>query len=67
MPCARGMHGCRADCLHRRKVLDYRVARHAAELAREQATGGYAAELAEHAPLLTFRQYLIDTAGEPQA
>ena len=40
MPCARGMNSCRPDCLHRRKVLDYRTARHAAELAREQATGG---------------------------
>jgi len=58
------MRACKSSCLHRRLVLDYRAARHAAELQREQATGGYAAELAEHAPIITFQQYLIDTKGE---
>lgn len=64
MPCARGMHGCRPSCQHRAKVLDYRAARHAAELAREASTGGYPSELAAAAPLITFRQYLEQTAGE---
>jgi hypothetical protein len=38
MPCAKGMRGCRPDCLHRRLVRDYQDARDARERLRESAT-----------------------------
>lgn len=64
MPCVQGMNACRPTCQHRLKVLDYRAARHAAELAREASTLGYRTELAAAAPIITFRQYLEQTARE---
>lgn len=57
----------RAGCRHCRSVQDYRLARHAAELAREQVTAGYAVEIGLHAPLITFRDWLVAMAGERQA
>jgi hypothetical protein len=40
MPCSPGMKRCRRDCLHRRLVGDYHVARHSQILAEEAATHG---------------------------
>ena len=62
MPCRKSMAGCRRGCRHRQFVLAYRVERHAAELAAEGATGGYATERREYArdcPLITYRDWLI--------
>ncbi len=62
MPCAPRMAGCRADCLHRRMVLDYRLARTAEEAVAEEVSIGYATEYAEYVaehPLITFKDWLI--------
>lgn len=61
MSCAPGLASCRASCLHRRQVDEYRAARHAAELAAEAATSNYPAELAAHiesARPVTFKSWL---------
>jgi hypothetical protein len=63
MPCSPGMAGCHRGCLHRRFVQDYRIERHRQELAREDVTGGYEAEEADHPPIITFKKWLIDHAG----
>ena len=55
MPCARGMRmstgtpgsGCKASCLHRRLVEEFRLERHAWELLLEAAANGHATEEAE--------------------
>jgi hypothetical protein len=52
------MSGCRATCGHRQIVEQYRAARHAAELQREQACHGYATEEALHGPIVTFKTWL---------
>ena len=56
----------RAGCAHcarvRSMAQDYRLAREAAEVARERATGGYATETREYAPLITYKQWLQDMA-----
>jgi hypothetical protein len=58
------MLGCRSSCRHRLFVDEYRRARELAELEREAATLGYAAELAEYGPVrMTFRRWLEETAG----
>lgn len=57
------MLGCRAGCLHRRHVEDYRLARYQAELDRDRASYGYATEAASCPPLPTFRDWLVQTAG----
>lgn len=44
MPCAPGMAACHRKCRHRSFVFDYRTARHAAELTRDELTGGYETE-----------------------
>lgn len=67
MPCQTNMTGCRRGCLHRAFVRDYHAAREAAELRRESATGGYPTETAEHGPILTFRDWLIQHAGRQEA
>lgn len=62
MPCAPRMAGCKASCLHRALVNDYRVNRHAEEQAADAASIGYATERAEYVerhPLTTFKQWLI--------
>ncbi|MBD3784043.1 MAG: hypothetical protein IE926_14030 [Micrococcales bacterium] len=48
-------------------VQDYRLARHAAELARETATGGYAAEVADYGPIVTFKAWLQQLAAPSEA
>jgi len=52
----------RADCAHCVRIRDfamqYRLAREAAEVAREGVTGGYATEVGLHAPIITFKQWL---------
>lgn len=63
MPCKPGMAGCRRGCLHRQMVQEYRVARHAAVLEREAATGDYPAELAAYPEIITFKAWLIGLAG----
>lgn len=59
MPCKKGMQGCHALCRHRRLVDEYRAERDRQEVVRETATGGYATELAEYPPIVTFQQWLI--------
>lgn len=63
MPCKTGMVGCRRGCLHRQMVQEYRLARHAAVLKREEATGGYESEIAAYGPIITFKTWLQSTAG----
>lgn len=65
MPCSPGMTACHRRCLHRLKVLDYRIERERQVVDREAETGGYATEVAGFGDIITFKQYLIDTAGEP--
>lgn len=67
MPCTPGMRRCRLDCRHRRMVEEYRLARHAAELAREAATGSYPAEVAEYGALLDFKTWLQQLAAPSEA
>ena len=57
------MAGCGWSCGHYRMVMAYRDARHAAELKREAATAGYRTETADYGRIITFRDWLIDTAG----
>jgi hypothetical protein len=67
MPCSPGMRACHRRCLHRQLVHEYRTARHAAELAREAGTLGYATEEALAGPLEpTFRQWLEGHAIPPE-
>jgi hypothetical protein len=55
VPCARGMRvatgtpgsGCKASCLHRQLVEEFRLERHAWELQLEEAANGHATEAAE--------------------
>ena len=58
---ARHRAGC--GCRTCESVRQYRLAREAAEVAREYTTGGYAAETALHAPIITFKQWLRDMAA----
>jgi hypothetical protein len=37
MPCAKGMRGCRRDCLHRKMVEEYRDAHLSREMQRESS------------------------------
>lgn len=53
----------RRGCRHCTSVDDYRAARLAAELAREEETRGWATELAEYGPIVTFKSWLIMGAG----
>jgi hypothetical protein len=48
-------------CQHCVSVDAYRAARVAAELAREETTRGWATELSEYPPIVTFRDWLIQT------
>jgi hypothetical protein len=57
----------RRGCRHCVSVDAYRAARIAAELAREEATGGWATELSEYGPIITFEQWLIMGAGSGDA
>ncbi|WP_311210899.1 MULTISPECIES: hypothetical protein [unclassified Aeromicrobium] len=55
------MTGCRVDCLHRRLVEDYRIARANDEALADEASIGYATEYAEYVadhPLITFKDWL---------
>jgi hypothetical protein len=57
------MKDCKATCGHRESVRDYLRERMRLEEAAEEASLGYATELAEHLrdnPLPTFRDYLIN-------
>lgn len=61
------MRKCRADCLHRQSVLQYRDARDAYEAELEAATSMYATEVAEYKrdhPGITFKEWLIGKGGE---
>lgn len=64
--CRPRMVGCRRDCGHRQLVHAYRAAREAAELDREAACAGYAAEKAAYGPLVTFKTWLTACAGRHQ-
>lgn len=57
----------RRGCRHCVSVDAYRAARIAAELAREEATGGWATEIAEYGPIVTYKDWLVMSAGQPQA
>lgn len=66
MPCKPRMSGCRADCLHRALVEDYRAARERDEAVRDAVTIGYATDerlYAETTPLVTFGSWLSSLAG----
>lgn len=68
MPCAPRMSACKRTCLHRQRVQEYTAARLAAEEAREAVTRGWATEMAEHQPIITFKDWLIQTAkGDERA
>lgn len=58
MPCTPGMRGCHRACLHRQLVEEYRVARIADELKRENDTHGFKTEMEEYRELITFAAYL---------
>lgn len=51
------------SCQHCVSVDAYRAARIAAELAREEAAGGWATEIADYGPIITFKRWLIMGAG----
>lgn len=63
MACPPAMRGCRRDCRHRLMVQEYRLAREAAEAARDAATLGYATERRAYGPIVTFKRWLVDLAG----
>ena len=63
MPCSPGMRNCVATCAHRRFVRDYQSERMRQEMTREDVTGGYATEISEHPPIITFKQWLVDHAA----
>ena len=63
MPCKTSMAGCRRGCLHRQMVQEYRLARHAAVLKREEVTGGYKSEIEAYGPIITFKTWLESLAG----
>jgi hypothetical protein len=67
MPCSPGMALCRATCLHRERVEDYRAERQRQADVAEAVSLGYSTEWAlyvqEH-PLVTFQAWLRHTAGE---
>jgi hypothetical protein len=53
------MAGCSASCLHRQLVEHYRIERERQLVERELVTGGYATELDEHGPVVSFRDWLV--------
>ena len=61
------MRGCRASCLHRQLVLEYRDARDAYDKLLEDSTSLYPAEVAEYKALHpgpTFKAWLQGHAGQ---
>lgn len=64
------MRRCVASCAHRRKVQEYRVERVRQEMVADSVSGGHETEYLEylerHGPLITFKQWLIDTATPEQ-
>jgi hypothetical protein len=64
MPCAPGMSLCAATCAHRRFVHDYRTERRRQAGAREDVTKGYAAELADHPPIVDFKTWLLSHSSD---
>ena len=66
MGCKPRMLGCRADCLHRALVEDYRAARERDEIVRDAVTLGYPEDeqlYRERTPLVTFGTWLSSLAG----
>ena len=64
MPCSKGMKNCYLMCGHRLFVQDYRAERLRQEEAMIESTGGYPEEAADFLrdnPMLTFKDYLIQT------
>lgn len=47
-------------------MYEYRVARHAQELQREEATLGYATEMKNHNPIITFQDWLKGLGREQE-
>lgn len=45
--------------LHRQSVDEYHMAREAAQVHRETATGGYAAEMKAYGPIITYKSWLM--------
>lgn len=67
MPCSPRMRGCRAGCLHRAMVEEYRDARDAYEAELERETSMYDTEVAEYKrdrPGITFKEWLKQKGGE---
>jgi len=66
MPCPPRMRGCRASCLHRQLVNEYRDARDAYEATLEDTTSLYPAEVRDYKrdyPGPTFKAWLQGHAG----
>ena len=62
MPCSKAMLKCRADCLHRRDVQEYRAARNADEERMERETRLFPGDIAiwkEANYMITFKDWLI--------
>ena len=58
------MTKCRATCLHRALVQEYRAYRAADEARVERESYGYATETREHVrPAVTFKRWLQDRRG----
>jgi len=58
------MTGCKRSCLHRHFVGEYRTARLAGEMARDDAVGAYGAEeWASYPPPITFKEWLKQMRG----
>ena len=61
MSCTKGMTGCVRSCRHRLFVSEYRTARLADEMARDEAVGAYgydSEEWASYPPPITFKDWL---------
>lgn len=68
MPCSKGMGRCRRSCRHRLFVNEYRAARLAGEMARDEAVGAYGYDSEEwqafEPPPITFKDWLTQMRGD---
>ena len=72
MPCSKGMGRCRRGCRHRLFVNEYRTARLAGEMARDDAVGAYGPESEEWQAFeanptqrpITFKEWLTQMRGD---
>jgi hypothetical protein len=67
VPCKPRMAGCSVRCGHKAMVLDYRIARFAAEQLREAETFGHQTEMDsynERVQPITFKRWLEGRTGD---